>query len=121
MGYTPLDLEPTIRDQVLAFAAEDDAHRPVDESDQAQQQPRPLAAPADRDKTLIRLFIAYSVLLHLGFSKERVVQCLLGGLEDGWEDALEWMWLHLSEDECMQRGAYAPKEGESSDDAEAHG
>jgi ATP-dependent RNA helicase DHX29 len=104
---------------VLAFAAEDDAHRPSDESahqsEQAPQHqtPRPLAAPADRDKTLLRLFIAYAVLLHLGFSKERVVQCLLGGLEEGWEDALEWMWLHLSEDECMQRGAYAVKEGES--------
>jgi ATP-dependent RNA helicase DHX29 len=73
------------------------------------------ATTTEQDKTLLRLFITYSVLAQLGFSEARITQCLLSGLEDneGWEEASEWMWLHLSEDECLQRGAYAPKEGMS--------
>lgn len=73
------------------------------------------SSTSEQDKTLLRLFITYSVLAQLGFSEARITQCIVSGLREGegWEEALEWMWLHLSEDECLQRGVYAPKEGRS--------
>lgn len=117
-GYTPLNLDHGLRDQILSLAIEDSPVS-VDSVDDPAPFPTKTLNRAstanEHDKTLLRLFITYNVLARLGFSEARITQCLLTGLEDGegWEEALEWMWLHLSEDECLQRGVYAPREGMS--------
>jgi hypothetical protein len=51
------------------------------------------ASPAETDKALLRLYVAYHVLLAQGFTPERIAECLLCsvGVDDGWEEALEWV------------------------------
>lgn len=94
LSFPKLELNQGIRDQILAFALDEDdpnvAVLPVSSGD---------------DKTLQRLFVAWHILLHLGFSEERIRACLISGIkeEEGWEEALNWVrpppstriWLRL--------------------------
>lgn len=51
------------------------------------------STPAEADKNLLRLFVAFHVLAKLGFSEGRISQCLLEGLEEGggWDEAIDWV------------------------------
>lgn len=51
------------------------------------------SASAQEDKALLRLFVAYRVLRTLGFTENRIEECILHGLGpgDGWEEALDWV------------------------------
>ncbi|KAL7421927.1 hypothetical protein Q5752_003699 [Cryptotrichosporon argae] len=101
LSFPKLEINPRIRDAILALALEE-------ETPAAGLAP---ATGADADKALLRYYVAQGVLLHLRFGAERVSECLASlGNGDAWEEALEWMWLHCSEDECLQRGEYARKE-----------
>ncbi|WVR06931.1 hypothetical protein IAU60_003967 [Kwoniella sp. DSM 27419] len=103
-----LDIDERIRDEVLRLA-----------DDQIQAAPAgPIVvasgstAGADNDKTMLKLFVTYHVLQRLGFSEQRIEECILNAVGEGdsWEDALEWLWTRLSEDECTQRGEYAKRD-----------
>lgn len=64
--------------------------RSVDESDSLAVAN--LVPSADRDKVLMRFYTIDRVLSSLGFSADRIAECLkaLDG-EASWEDALEWV------------------------------
>ncbi|WWD17179.1 hypothetical protein CI109_101617 [Kwoniella shandongensis] len=111
-SFPKLEINQNIRDRVLELALEEEKASLADPSKPSIETIPSAASPSENEKTLLRLFIAFHVLRKLGFSAERVEQCMLEGLKegDGWEEALEWMWNNLSEDECLQRGEYAKRD-----------
>ncbi|EAL23696.1 hypothetical protein CNBA3430 [Cryptococcus deneoformans B-3501A] len=106
-SFPKLDINQAIRDTALELALEEEKAACQD-TDHPPVVTFPSTTVSDSDKGLLRYFVAYHVLQNLGFRQERIEQCLLQGIKEGegWEEALEWMWLHLSEDECLQRGEY---------------
>lgn len=107
VSFPKLDINQAIRDTALELALEEEKAACQD-PDHPPVVTFPSTTVSDSEKGLLRYFIAYHVLQNLGFRQERIEQCLLQGIKEGegWEEALEWMWLHLSEDECLQRGEY---------------
>ena len=61
--------------------------------DRLEAPPKVLSTISDNDKTLLSLFIAFHVLAKLGFSEERISQCLVNIGGEGWEAGLEWVSL----------------------------
>ncbi|ORY32822.1 P-loop containing nucleoside triphosphate hydrolase protein [Naematelia encephala] len=113
-SFPKLEVNQNIRDRVLELALEEAGDDDGKEAD-ALPEVRHITVPratVDSDRILLRMFVAYHVLSQLGFTDERIVRCLEHGLGDGqgWEEGLEWMWLHLSEDECLRQGEFARKE-----------
>lgn len=53
----------------------------------------PAGSIGEMDKKYSRIFVAYHVLAQLGFTEERITQCISEGLKegDGWEEALDWV------------------------------
>ena len=45
------------------------------------------------DQALLRLYVAYKVLLRLGFTVGRIEECLTRGIKETetWEAAIEWV------------------------------
>lgn len=57
----------------------------------ALEEEAPISGPAlDEEKALTRAFVTYHVLAKLGFTDERIVECLKI-TDGGWEEALEWV------------------------------
>ncbi|KIR55599.1 DEAH box polypeptide 36 [Cryptococcus gattii Ru294] len=106
-SFPKLDINQAIRDTALELALEEEKVACQDH-DQPPVVTFPSTSVSESEKGLLRYFIAYHVLQNLGFRQERIEQCLLQGIKEGegWEEALEWLWLHLSEDECVQQGEY---------------
>jgi len=56
-----------------------------------EESPISISGPAlDEEKALTRAFVTYHVLAKLGFTDERIVECLKT-TDGGWEEALEWV------------------------------
>jgi hypothetical protein len=49
--------------------------------------------PITEDQSILRVYVAYKVLLRLGFAVGRIEECLTQGIRetDGWEAAIEWV------------------------------
>ncbi|KAF8922394.1 P-loop containing nucleoside triphosphate hydrolase protein [Mucidula mucida] len=85
-----LDLHPILVDRILNLAVESrilDSRRAVDTS---------------IDKFLTKLGITYGVLRRLGFSEERVLQCLKEITTADIDDACDWLYTHCTEDEIYK-------------------
>ncbi|KAK8864514.1 hypothetical protein IAR55_001764 [Kwoniella newhampshirensis] len=111
-SFPKLEINQNIRERVLELALEEEQVELRDASQPPIRTIPSAASPSDMEKTLLRLFITFHVLQRLEFREERIEQCILEGLKDGdgWEEALEWMWAHLSENECLRQGEYAKRE-----------
>ncbi|KAJ9099884.1 hypothetical protein QFC21_003889 [Naganishia friedmannii] len=89
-GYINLDIEPSLRDEIL-------------ETDRARRRVKPIgiATPTDptlKEKHLLRMYIIYRVLTKLGYQESLVLECLKHmGEKDTWEDGLNWIYLHEHE------------------------
>ncbi|KAK0465179.1 P-loop containing nucleoside triphosphate hydrolase protein [Desarmillaria tabescens] len=106
-----LELNPVLVERILDLALDStssEGKRQIDEPE---------------DKVVAKLAITYGVLRRLGFSEERVIECLeaIPGFE--LEQAYDWLYLHCSEDELAEkrsdnsvepRGPQTPKKGKSS-------
>lgn len=86
-----LDIDPHLRDQIISLV-EDlkkwDGQKPLEEPE---------------EKAIARLGITYGVLRRLGFSEERVEECLrcIDGID--LEEAYEWLYIHCSENELQEK------------------
>ncbi|KDR85121.1 hypothetical protein GALMADRAFT_131855 [Galerina marginata CBS 339.88] len=85
-----LDIDPILRGQIIAFA--------LNNSTEAEGQK---AIEDAEEKTLFRLGICYGVLRRIGFSEDRVEECMrnIGGIE--LDEAFDWLYLHCSEEELI--------------------
>ncbi|KAI0651707.1 P-loop containing nucleoside triphosphate hydrolase protein [Trametes meyenii] len=86
-----LDIDPTFVERILELALEyenTDSSKPIDEPE---------------DKSLVRLAITYGVLRRLGFSEDRVQECLLAITGVDLDEAIEWLHLHCDEEELGVR------------------
>ncbi|KAF9044866.1 P-loop containing nucleoside triphosphate hydrolase protein [Hymenopellis radicata] len=106
-----LDLHPVLVDRILNLAVENkilDNRRAVD-------------TPAD--KFLPKLGITYGVLRRLGFSEDRVLQCLQEITTADIDDACDWLYTHCSEDELCGKGLDTPQKAKDSRSppAKSHG
>ncbi|KAI0051742.1 P-loop containing nucleoside triphosphate hydrolase protein [Auriscalpium vulgare] len=84
-----LDIEPEYVDRILELIMESDG------SDSKKSVDEP------EEKAIARLGITYGVLRRLGFSEDRVDQCLRSIQGVDLEEAYEWMLLYCSEDEML--------------------
>lgn len=88
-SFPRLEINEKIRDEALKYTLEDE------EDAEGTGVKGLVSSPPgpESDKTLLRLFVTYQVLINQGFSEERVRQCILEGLEEGegWVEALEWV------------------------------
>nr|XP_019011047.1 DEAH box polypeptide 36 [Kwoniella pini CBS 10737]OCF49828.1 DEAH box polypeptide 36 [Kwoniella pini CBS 10737] len=109
-SFPKLELDEKVREEVLQLAASENGS--IVEGQAVPKSIPSSASGNDTEKSLLRFYITYHVLKKLGFRDERIEQCLIEGLgeTDTWEEAMEWMWTHLTEDECLQRGEYAKQE-----------
>ncbi|ODN94181.1 DEAH box polypeptide 36 [Cryptococcus wingfieldii CBS 7118] len=110
-SFPKVEINQSLRDQALETALEEERANLTDSSDPPTVT-HPAANAPETEKGLLRFFIAYHVLQRLGFRTARIEQCFLQGLKEGegWEEALEWLWLHCTEDECLQKGEFAKQE-----------
>lgn len=93
-GYTRIELESTLRSRILALLEETGK---VGESSTP-----PLKRPEKLDdKYLGKLGLAFGVLRRLGFSEERVFECLKAIPTVELEDALDWLYLNCEEAELL--------------------
>ncbi|KAK0208360.1 P-loop containing nucleoside triphosphate hydrolase protein [Desarmillaria ectypa] len=88
-----LELNPVLVERILDLALDSrssEGKRQIDEPE---------------DKVVAKLAITYGVLRRLGFSEERVIECLeaIPGFE--LEEAYDWLYLHCSEDELAEKSA----------------
>jgi len=121
-GLISIDLAPEVKDEALALRLEQENVRSSGEQP-CLSYPVPclnkhvhtavksidVTNQTAKEKALLRLYITHKVLLKLGYIESRVMECLealgprlVGGddkITNGWEDALDWMWLHCSDDE----------------------
>ncbi|WVQ80786.1 hypothetical protein IAT38_002891 [Cryptococcus sp. DSM 104549] len=111
-SFPKLQVDESLRDRVLELALEEERAALEDPSRPPTRTIPATSSPSETEKGYLRFFVAYHVLQALGFRQERIEQCMLEGLKEGggWEEALEWMWMHLSEEECLQQGEYAKRE-----------
>ncbi|EJD52139.1 P-loop containing nucleoside triphosphate hydrolase protein [Auricularia subglabra TFB-10046 SS5] len=86
-SFSPLAIDETVRDRILELALEEADSRPKTLLDEPEE------------KVLARLGITYGVLRRVGFSEDRVIECLnaISGTE--LDDAFEWLYLHCPEEE----------------------
>ncbi|KZV88269.1 P-loop containing nucleoside triphosphate hydrolase protein [Exidia glandulosa HHB12029] len=89
-SFPPLALDDVARDKILELALSD-----------AENSPKTLLDEAE-DKVLARLGVTYGVLRRLGFNEDRVTECLnaISGVE--LDEAIEWLYLHSSEEDIAQ-------------------
>lgn len=78
-----------LRDQALRYALEDSDESEGTEIRGLEQE----GSQGNSDKALLRIYVAFQVLAQLGFTEERIDQCILAGLKegDGWTEAVEWV------------------------------
>ncbi|GLB36275.1 putative P-loop containing nucleoside triphosphate hydrolase protein [Lyophyllum shimeji] len=89
-----LELDSALVDRVIAL---------VLESDPSAEVKRALEEPEDR--AIARLGITYGVLRRLGFSESRVEECLRAIQGIDLEEAYEWLYLHCTEEELLDKRA----------------
>ncbi|CAL1696117.1 unnamed protein product [Somion occarium] len=87
---TDLSLDTILIDQILALVLDE-------ESRNSEKNQATLEEP--EEKALQRLAITYGVLRRLGFTEDRVIECLrrISGVD--LDEATEWLHVHCSEDE----------------------
>ncbi|KAI5452547.1 hypothetical protein NCC49_000709 [Naganishia albida] len=86
-GYIRLDIEPSLRDEIL----EADRERRAEKTARVSISSDPTA----KEKQLLRMYIIYRVLTKLGYPEATVLECLKClGEKDNWEDGLNWLYLH---------------------------
>ncbi|TFY83774.1 hypothetical protein EWM64_g246 [Hericium alpestre] len=90
--FPSLNLDQDVVDHILQLVLENEQN--------GQELAKPLQEP--EDKAIIRLGITYGVLRRLGFSEERVEQCLKAISGVDLEEAWDWLYLHCSDDELQQ-------------------
>ncbi|KIY45455.1 pre-mRNA-splicing factor ATP-dependent RNA helicase prp22 [Fistulina hepatica ATCC 64428] len=98
MTFPTLDLDPALREQILALALKESViedKRPLDDSE---------------DKALAKLGITYGVVRRLGFSDARVLECMSSISEVDLDGAFGWLYLHCSEDELVFNKAKCSEE-----------
>ncbi|KAG9018209.1 hypothetical protein FRB90_011844, partial [Tulasnella sp. 427] len=88
-AYTRIDLDNAIRSRILAL---------IEEADKEGKGRRKAPKKAD-DENLGKFGVTFGVLRRLGFSEERVLECLTAIPSVELEDALDWLYLYCSEDE----------------------
>ncbi|KAJ6575250.1 P-loop containing nucleoside triphosphate hydrolase protein [Mycena capillaripes] len=93
-----LELDPVLIDRILSLVAESDigdGRKPPEESE---------------DKAIGKLGITYGVLRRIGFTEERVEECLraIRGVE--LDEAYDWLYLHCAEDELEDKSVPEPTE-----------
>ncbi|KAF9512352.1 hypothetical protein BS47DRAFT_1330374 [Hydnum rufescens UP504] len=86
-----LDFDPILRNRVLKLVREEKA-----QTDDASSFPLLNEAP---DKVLIRSGVTYGVLVRMGFSEERVNECLKASSTFELDEAFNWLYLHCPEEE----------------------
>ncbi|KAJ7631081.1 P-loop containing nucleoside triphosphate hydrolase protein [Roridomyces roridus] len=86
-----LELDPVLIERILDLVLESD----IGEGKKSVDEPE--------DKAISKLGITYGVLRRLGFSEERVEECLraIRGVE--LDEAYDWLYLHCSEDELEDK------------------
>lgn len=110
-GFSSLEITEEARNRALEMALENDAEavnsalklltaldqRPAFADNHLFSSTASTIPHSDADKVLTRLAITHGVLLKLGFSKERVEECLKA-LGTSWdlEDAFDWVRLPVS-------------------------
>ncbi|KAJ7446519.1 P-loop containing nucleoside triphosphate hydrolase protein [Mycena galericulata] len=93
-----LELDPVLTDRILGLVLESDigeGKKPLEQSE---------------DKAIGKLGITYGVLRRLGFSEDRVEECLraIGGVE--LDEAYDWLYLHCPEEELEEKSTSEPTE-----------
>ncbi|KAF8496667.1 P-loop containing nucleoside triphosphate hydrolase protein [Gautieria morchelliformis] len=83
-----LELDPSYQERILQLVLE------------APTAPK-MTLDETEDKALSRLGITYGVLCRLGFSEERVLECLrsINGVD--LDEAFDWLYLHCPEEELL--------------------
>ncbi|KAJ6503399.1 P-loop containing nucleoside triphosphate hydrolase protein [Mycena vitilis] len=93
-----LELDPGLTDRILSLAAEShvgDGRKPLEESE---------------DKAIGKLGITYGVLRRIGFTEERVEECLRAIKGVDLDEAYDWLYLHCAEDELEDQSVSEPTE-----------
>ncbi|KAJ7361605.1 P-loop containing nucleoside triphosphate hydrolase protein [Mycena albidolilacea] len=86
-----LDLDPALVDRILSL---------VVEADLAEGR-KPLEEP--EDKAIGKLGITYGVLRRIGFTEERVDECLRAIRGVDLDEAYDWLYLHCTEEELEDK------------------
>ncbi|KAG8927158.1 hypothetical protein FRC02_008427 [Tulasnella sp. 418] len=90
-----VNIDPVLCDRILSLAKEERA------LDAGSAKPRTMAFDEPEEKIITRLANTYGVLRRLGFSENRVEECLkaIDGVD--LEEATEWLYLYCDEDELL--------------------
>ncbi|KAJ7925913.1 P-loop containing nucleoside triphosphate hydrolase protein [Mycena leptocephala] len=91
-----LELDPVFTDRILSLVVESDIGDggiPPEESE---------------DKAIGKLGITYGVLRRIGFTEERVEECLRAIRGVDLEEAYDWLYLHCTEEELEDKSATYP-------------
>lgn len=85
MSFPRLLINDSVRNQVLQLALQD--------ADDGPKDWVPATSTSDNDKVLLRTYVTFHVLSCLGFSDQRIEECILQGLDDGqgWVEGEEWV------------------------------
>ncbi|ORX35792.1 P-loop containing nucleoside triphosphate hydrolase protein [Kockovaella imperatae] len=98
-SFQKLEANSDIRDRILDFALEEE------NGSNYRKNSRPEAIG---DRELSTAYSSFRVLRYLGISESRAWECISKVSPLGnWEDCLDWVWLHCTEDECLGRGEFA--------------
>ncbi|GHJ89786.1 hypothetical protein NliqN6_6188 [Naganishia liquefaciens] len=99
-GYIRLDIDPSLRDEILEADRE---QRP----DKVARVSIP-SDPVAKEKHLLRVYIIYQVLTKLGHAEPAVLECLKRmGEKDTWEDGLNWTFDGVVAS-CLRGDEWAP-------------
>ncbi|KAF8216088.1 P-loop containing nucleoside triphosphate hydrolase protein [Mycena galopus ATCC 62051] len=93
-----LDLDPALIDRILGLVVEADlteGRKPLDEPE---------------DKAIGKLGITYGVLRRIGFTEERVDECLRAIRGVDLDEAYDWLYLHCTEEELEDKSVPEPTE-----------
>ncbi|KAG8948217.1 hypothetical protein FRC00_008703, partial [Tulasnella sp. 408] len=105
-SYTRIELDNTVRSRILTL---------LEEAEDGGESSAPRSKRPEKldDKYLGRLGLAFGVLRRLGLSEERVFECLKAIPTVELEDALDWLYLHCSEEELLNPKGDARSTGPS--------
>ncbi|KAJ7235880.1 P-loop containing nucleoside triphosphate hydrolase protein [Mycena haematopus] len=93
-----IDLDPALIDRILSLVAETDlaeGRKPLEESE---------------DKAIGKLGTTYGVLRRIGFTEERVDECLRAIRGVDLDEAYDWLYLHCTEEELEDKSVSEPTE-----------
>ncbi|KAJ7786454.1 P-loop containing nucleoside triphosphate hydrolase protein [Mycena metata] len=92
-----LNLDPVLTERILNLVLEFDTEgrKPLEESE---------------DKAIGKLGITYGVLRRIGFTEERVAECLRAIKGVDLDEAYDWLYLHCTEEELEDKNVPEPTE-----------